>query len=1420
MKRFLPLFAALLASGSAAVAQNYTNLLENATTQVVNSAWTTNTITVGGTTSDNILYLDSGAVVTSSNAVVGGSASASNNTAYIAEDGVSWTIQTTLSLGGGASNAVLVADGGTVAVGDLAIASNNQLFRLGSGGTLKVANDFDAGMDGFRWDADSTLSVGGALDGMAVSNGAAFLNEGRDLVIDGGRWATGTDALTVGLGSEGFLATTNGGWIVVGEATTNDIAATAAGGILVASTNGATLQVDNGSIVESTGILHLGGTNAALAGVATVTNGGTLKVAGLEINPSGTFNLDRGGALAIDGAFDYDANEPNLNWASGGELSIGGTLTKSNGLDGVGRTLFLDGGDWTLASDLSVSGTSNQLVVTGGGSVTNANGLVSGTNNTVWVYGAGSRWQNNGTLGMTNRNNAINVQDGGRIVADALDIQDGNDLNLNRGGTLALTGDFDVSAHSNLNWNAGGNLSVGGTLGGMGTVSNEAGFAAILDQGRDLTLDGGSWISGGATNLIVGYNASESGLVVTNGGTLANADGYIGWGSTAGNNSVTVTGAGSSWTNVGGDLFVGAYRSGTNLVNAGGGNRLAIADGAQVFVGETTTNLPGLLVASTNGAQLVVGNGSATVEDALYLGLGTNTTGTATIRGGGTLSVADLLIADGSQLDLLRGGTFAIGTGFDVADRSTNGFTWGEGATLSVGGALTGMPATNGAAFLGGGRSVTLDGSNAVWNLAGSDLIAGLDDAGSALTLLNGGTLTNATAYIGWGSDAHRSAIALNFGSDWVNANDLWIGYNSNSNRLFVGGGSTASVGGNASIGNTNTIGNYAQVEGSNSLWQVDGNLAIGHGGGVRNYLQVTDRGRVEIGGDLSVNSSNGIVLASSGTIALGGAMNVASNTVFSGSGNILFEGVDARLAFTGQNIFIDSGIVFGADSNFANRVSVTDGAFFVAGSNAQQYVGFQTLAATDSTVSGYGTLDAFDSIQMVGGVIGPDPDGIVRPEKLIVTGDFASSGTVYRAQVFGNQYDQLIFQGAAGVDLAGLSADILVPTAPSNLVATILSADHGLTGTFAATSIVDRLLLYDAFLETTSSNVNVRIAPNNKKFSSALTFADSEGIRAGFHGMKNSVFTRTKQLRRNLAATAHAIPQEAFLLSDTNAPAGAMGPGDNNTIFDMHLWAQQFSGKGDYDPQGASEGFDLHNNGTTFGLDRLVGEATTFGFNYTYARASGRTTGGDSIDSETYWLGAYGEWVGKDGLYVDTLVALGRSNHDSIRTEQDYRGTASYRGLSGGAYADVGQYYHYKNLVLSPYAGLHALTFTADGHTETDDQGSQSEVEQFERNWVASALGLKLRHRFDTPVGRFQATGFAEWTHDFIQEDLHATLSANGLAPVDMADISPDADTANTGLGLSWICTDYMEIGIGYNGRFSENYEEHTGSLMLDLMF
>jgi uncharacterized protein with beta-barrel porin domain len=127
-------------------------------------------------------------------------------------------------------------------------------------------------------------------------------------------------------------------------------------------------------------------------------------------------------------------------------------------------------------------------------------------------------------------------------------------------------------------------------------------------------------------------------------------------------------------------------------------------------------------------------------------------------------------------------------------------------------------------------------------------------------------------------------------------------------------------------------------------------------------------------------------------------------------------------------------------------------------------------------------------------------------------------------------------------------------------------------------------------------------------------------------------------------------------------------------------------------------------------------------------------------------------------------------------------------------------------------------LSIKSDAYTEYEKTGGHSmaisdqNIASFE-----SALGLKLRNRFDTPAGRFQTTGYAEWVYDFINDDIGYSLSQGSIS-VKTARVAPGASLLNAGLGLSWICTDYLEVGIGYAGRFNDNYEEHLGSLMLDV--
>ncbi|MDF7822886.1 autotransporter domain-containing protein [Pontiellaceae bacterium B12227] len=1475
--------AVSVTAGRDAGADDNTILVENAA--LISSG----DLKIGDQGSENSLEISDGGYVENADAWVGAQTGAGNNSVSVSDSG-SWIIDGKLMLNAGISNSVSVSDGGQVSADELLMNGDN-IFNLHDGGFLQLKSDFDVSTSGFNWNEGGQFSMtNGTLTGLTETNGTAVLTGSRilslyDSVLDvsgsdltvglngtntymairsgtvvtsengmigsgegsdnnlvyldgaGSIWRNNGGSLDIGVGAgEGNrLVQTNGAWAFVGDVAESDLVNTTTnGGIAVASAGGASMVLNNSASVQTEGGLFLG-TTSGMSGTVTVQSNSTLSAATLAIEDGSSLNLKETGAFTVAGDFKYGDDTAKFVWEDNTTLTVGGELTKATGLDGVERTLILNGGSWSPGAATVLTGVSNQLEIAAGTQLNSTDGVVSGTNNIAYVYGSGSRWDNTGTLSMIDTKNNISISGGGRVSAVDVSIGAGNSLDIHSGGTLELTTNLlDWSATENVNWNEGGNLQVTmGTFEGMTTtnivVDGATNNAAYIGGGRHLTLNGGNWVEGADKDLVVGYGASSASLAITNGTTVHNEDAYIGWGGSGGN-SVLVSD--SVWHNAGGDLYVGAYRTaGTNVsATTGGQNYLTVTDGAKVFVGEGTNNVDGLLVASTNGATFNIWNGSAAIDDTLTLGLSATQTGSATIYSGGTLSVGSLDIAYAAStnnvLNLLSGGTFDIRSDFDV---TTAGFNWGSNSTLSVGGELTGKTSD-----LSMGQDLTLDGSDAEWDASGDTLKIGADGtAGSVLSLQNGATLTSADTMIGASTNSGSHSIQMNFGSYWKSTGDLKLGSLSSGNALLIYGASTNDMDGSAYIGGTNTIGNYARIQGSNSWWNIGGGLEVGSStGGVDNALLVYDQGTVSVGTDLIVYSSNSVELASDGAIDVDGDMTIHSNATVTGSGIITLNTAGKALNLKYGNGNISSTILFEGQGD--NTVDVDGGTFFVIGSNSNQYRKFETLDLTDTMLYGYGTNDAFGTVTMSGGSIVPSADiGSDSIGTLVIPGKFTASDTRYVARINGDSGSDLLhFTHADGVDLSGLNAEVWITQAPSNLTATILSADGGFGGsTFNSNSIINGLLLYDAELMAVGdTNMDVNLTANTDQFSSSLDYAATETVRAGFGSMKNAVFTRTKQLRRNLVSTAHSIPHEAYLLSNTNAPAGAQGPGDENTIFDMHIWVQFFNGQGDYDAQGKSHGFSLNNSGTTIGADRLVGEDLTVGFNYTYARGDARTTNQDYLDTETYWIGAFGEWVSKNGLYVDALAAYGRSNYDSVRVEtegnRNYRGTSSYRGDNFGSYVDLGQYFYYKNLALSPYVGLHLLTMKSEDHIEDNEAGnSQLKVDGKTRNILESALGFKGRYRFDTGIGRFQTSGYAEWTHDFIQDDVYSTLSALGpgsanLSPVDYARIAPESDVVNAGLGLSWICTDYMEIGVGYNGRFSDNYEEHAGTLMLDVRF
>lgn len=340
---------------------------------------------------------------------------------------------------------------------------------------------------------------------------------------------------------------------------------------------------------------------------------------------------------------------------------------------------------------------------------------------TIWTNGTGdwfvgTNWSagvpNSSTQAQINNGGTAQITTSGAAAASILlgwnDVSELGNLSLSGAGRLTIQQDLAVGGL--------GNATLSITNGAqVSDVSGEVGYTITSHPGvsGNATVDGvgSSWTHG--FELYIGYGTGT--LTISNGATVSDAFGYLGYfGESPGHSqgTVTVTGAGSSWTNSN-DLFVG--NAGTGILNVSNGGSVSNGTGQMgyLFGADGTATIDGAgSTWTTNGFFYVGGeqggNGVLNITDGghvnsngsfAYIGYETNSQSTATIDGADSLwnNFRGLYIGFDGQgtLNITNGGQMTNGTFANV------GFSVGATGTLNVSGADS-LFSTGGALSIGG----------------------------------------------------------------------------------------------------------------------------------------------------------------------------------------------------------------------------------------------------------------------------------------------------------------------------------------------------------------------------------------------------------------------------------------------------------------------------------------------------------------------------------------------------------------------------------------------------------------------------------------------------------------------------------------------------------------------------------------------
>ena len=490
--------------------------------------------------------------------------------------------------------------------------------------------------------------------------------------------------------------------------------------------------------------------------------------------------------------------------------------------------------------------------------------------------------------------------------------------------------------------------------------------------------------------LYVGNKGIGNALTVTAGGFVQNTSGFIGYESSAANNTVDVIGAGSVWSNS--SLLV--------VGRKGSGNALTITDGGRV---ENTVGTIGFTNAHNNTVT-VSGEGSVWRN---------NSPLTESLTVGRYGSGNALFIADGGRVENARG---VVGSESNASNNMVSvsgaGALWSNAASLYVGRHGNGTMLS----ITGGGRvqdangvlgryssnnTADVSGAGSVWNSV--NIYVGWDGIGNMLSITGGGRVENtADGFIGYDSGATGNTVAVSgAGSVWSNAAALYAGFNGNGNALSITDGGLVRNTGDGFIGfNGDAFGNTVSVSGTGSVWSNSAVLNVGFDGG-GNTLSITGGGRVENGvGYIGSNSSdNTVIVSGTGSLWRNSPLLHENFYVgYAGSGNALSitdggrvecrQGVIGNLSDAFNNIVSVSGtnsvwsnasVLYVGGEGSGNVLSITEGGRVEsligtigydsgAGSNTVEVIGAGSLWTNSGSlhVGGYASDKTGDRLDVV----------------------------------------------------------------------------------------------------------------------------------------------------------------------------------------------------------------------------------------------------------------------------------------------------------------------------------------------------------------------------------------------------------------------------------------------------------------------
>ncbi len=278
--------------------------------------------------------------------------------------------------------------------------------------------------------------------------------------------------------------------------------------------------------------------------------------------------------------------------------------------------------------------------------------------------------------------------------------------------------------------------------------------------------------------------------------------------------------------------------------------------------------------------------------------------------------------------------------------------------------------------------------------------------------------------------------------------------------------------------------------------------------------------------------------------------------------------------------------------------------------------------------------------------------------------------------------------------------------------------------------------------------------------------------------------------------------------LTGGSISTGGEGMASGDSIFKRGaMWVQGLFNKSKLDDTSKAKGFDADSSGIAFGAEKYVNDNVKAGIGYAYTNTDidGFMR---STDVDTHTAIVYGEYK-PSNWYVNGIATYGWSDYSEDKNVAGVGVKADYDVETFGLQAMTGYDMNINGFGLTPEAGLRYVHIKQDAYKDSADQkvsGNDSDI-------LTGVIGAKVSKNFELSNGmNIKPEARIAATYDLMNDDVNSVVTlANGSA------YSVDGEALDRfgmefGAGVTAEVNDNVEISLGYEGKFRENYQDHTG--------